>query len=1037
MVETHIDISSVVGESAIDKETITSNDNSLIVTETANGVDLSVVHKTITSEDGSVDVTETANGVDLSVPLVDEYFNGLESATDKELLDHSYTNIAMKGTYKSVDDAIVALQNIDSQYYPRTGQAIQFTDTDGKLRVFRYYGNYKIERNGSGREWISSAYDEKNGKWCILKYTKVGDLTVATANADASLWTIREDILGSRERWFSLASGDGKLVALSGNSSQEYAVSEDGGESWQLYSNLPTAYWVRIVYGMGKWWFCHESGLYTTTDFSTFENLSSRVSSFTSLICDMGVGQHCTYFLLQDRKVYVYDEDTKTLSTKITLSTENKISQVVPTDGGDVVAFSSNLGFSTTTEYSARVLKWDGSSWTTLHQNTATTLCGMMISQDLSTIVEIHHTKLVLVDSSTKETLEIEPEKVKNFSNYAVYGNKLLVVNGQHKESDSGVGNYAFLLDMLTGKILNSEWSEIPILSSDKNTLLAANDGEFANVNLSGHLTYSEASKTLTTENSDRYEEYENYRLSDGSSSLFVTSELSAIAIGDVVYADEQCATQVGTVENVHHNPNNPNDVVVKTSEDSSVVYRFVGKQIDSLANSQAVVNLWERVRNYSSDTFYTKEQTYTKEQVNELVDVKISYKVVTELPETGESGIIYFVPPITRTTQNEYDEYMWIDNAFELIGTTKVDLSDYYTIEEVDNALQAEADERKAEDAKMLPLSGGTMEGNLNVTTNGHMATPYNVDSLGNNKWIKLFTITENATGEKSFFVFDCIGRRTDARVCKVSMECVNTATSENRLTVAQFSDLPEYAERNNPIFYFRVVDNTFEIWLWCETWGKISITNISENYLFRENHTVEWNGEVYSDTPENLTQGNYGIYAHGALEDGFGNRIDTTYAKKANVYTKTESDNLLSKKADVSSVQKRILEITDDNKATYIQSSNDGTNYGKETYLYLDNEYDLVIFNTSNNTSIRLNGIRPLGDLADFSQGYIVTLVGGDSVGDNVRLSEAGRSLGFKYSFANYLYVHHGGQSYAQSGQCLFYQFMHYNGTWFSKSY
>lgn len=1032
MVETHIDISSVAGETAIDKDSITSQDGSVIVTETDNGVDLSVVQKTITSEDGSIIVTETADNVDLSVdiPIVTEEVDGLENHTDKELRDHSYTNIAMRGAFTDVDAAIKSLQSIDSQYKPQHGQAIQFTDTDGKVHLFRYFGYYNIERNGSGREWVASAYDEKNGKWCILKYTKVGDLTVATSKTDASLWTVKENILGSRERWFSLTSGDGKLVALSGNASQEYAVSEDGGESWRLYSNIESGYWRRIVFGMGKWWFAHEKGLYTTTDFSTFEDLTSRVSSFKTT--DMIVGRNCTYFLDSDKKVYVYDEDEKTLSAPTTLSTENQINQVVSLEDGDVVAFGSNSGIKTGVAYSSRVMKWDGSGWTTLYQNSATTLCGMMISQDLSHVVEIHHTKLVLVDLSTKKSTDIDlPESVTNFSNFSVNGNEILVVNGQHTEGDSGSGNFAFLIDMLTGKILNSEWSEIPILSSNKNTLLASNDGEFANVNLNGHLTYSEKSKTLSTENSDRYEEYENYRLTDGEASLFVTTELSAIAIGDAVYSDEQCTTQIGTVENVHHNPNNPNDVVVKTNEDSEV-YRFVGKQLDSLASSQAVANLWERVKDYSSNTFYTKEQ------VNELVDVKISYKVVTELPETGESGIIYFVPPITRTTQNEYEEYMWIDGAFELIGTTKVDLSDYYTIEEVDNALQAEADERKAEDAKLLPLAGGTMEGNLNVSVNGKIATPYNVDTLGNDKWVKLFTITETTTGEKSFFVFDCIGRRSDARVCKVSMLCVGTATSENALTVAQFSDMSgEYREYGNPKFYYRVVDSTYEIWLKCATWGKISITNLSENYLFKASHSVEWNGEVYSETPENLIQGTYGIYAKASLEDGFGNRINTTYAKKTDVYTKTESDNLLSSKADKSSVERSVLEITDDNKDTYIQKSSDGTQYGAETFLFLDKEYDLVVFNTSTNTSISLSGIRPLGDLTEFSQGYIVTLVGGDAEGNNVRLSEAGRVHGYRYSFAEYLYAHHGGQPYAQSGQCLFFQFMHYNGTWFSKSY
>lgn len=588
MVETHIDISSVAGETAIDKDSITSQDGSIIVTETDNGVDLSVA---------SVDI-----------PIVTEEVDGLESHTDKELRDHSFTNIAMRGAFTDADAAVKALQSIDSQYKPQQGQAIQFTDTDGNVRLFRYFGYYKIERNGSGREWVDCAYDEKNGKWCILKYTKVGDLTVATAKTDASLWTVKENILGSQERWFKLASGDGKLIALSGNISQEYAVSEDGGESWKLYSNIPSTYWVSIKFGMDKWWFCGESKLYTTTDFKTFENLSSGISSIGTC-SDIAVGKSRSYILSSTKTLYSYDADTKKTTAQYVLSTENRINQVITTDDADILALGSNVGYASKV-YTSRILRCTDKGCTTLYQNSALTLCGMMISQDLSHVVEIYHTKLVLVDLSTKKSTDIDlPESVTNFSNYSVNGNQLLVVNGQHKEGDSGSGNFAFLIDMLTGKILNSEWSEIPILSSNKNTLLASNDGEFANVNLNGHLTYSEKSKTLSTENSDRYEEYENYRLSDGEASLFVTTELSAIAIGDAVYSDEQCTTQIGTVENVHHNPNNPNDVVVKTNEDSEV-YRFVGKQLDSLASSQAVANLWERVKGYSSNTFYTKTES-------------------------------------------------------------------------------------------------------------------------------------------------------------------------------------------------------------------------------------------------------------------------------------------------------------------------------------------------------------------------------------------------------------------------------------------
>ena len=55
-----------------------------------------------------------------------------------------------------------------------------------------------------------------------------------------------------------------------------------------------------------------------------------------------------------------------------------------------------------------------------------------------------------------------------------------------------------------------------------------------------------------------------------------------------------------------------------------------------------------------------------------------ISFKMVDSLPETGDSKYIYLLPKYESETQNSYDEYIWYDSAWEKIGTTEIDLSDY-----------------------------------------------------------------------------------------------------------------------------------------------------------------------------------------------------------------------------------------------------------------------------------------------------------------------------------------------------------------------
>lgn len=79
----------------------------------------------------------------------------------------------------------------------------------------------------------------------------------------------------------------------------------------------------------------------------------------------------------------------------------------------------------------------------------------------------------------------------------------------------------------------------------------------------------------------------------------------------------------------------------------------------------------------------------YTKGEVNALLEEmsSIRFEVVDELPAFGENGVIYLVP--TAPGSDEMSEYIWIENAWELIGHTSVDMSNYYTKTEVDELIE------------------------------------------------------------------------------------------------------------------------------------------------------------------------------------------------------------------------------------------------------------------------------------------------------------------------------------------------------------
>lgn len=87
------------------------------------------------------------------------------------------------------------------------------------------------------------------------------------------------------------------------------------------------------------------------------------------------------------------------------------------------------------------------------------------------------------------------------------------------------------------------------------------------------------------------------------------------------------------------------------------------------------------------------------EERVTELAEIGFKPVIVNELPETGEENTLYLVPQQEPGEDPWYKEYMWLDNQWELIGTTSVDFSDYYTSNDVDNLLanyytQSEVDE-------------------------------------------------------------------------------------------------------------------------------------------------------------------------------------------------------------------------------------------------------------------------------------------------------------------------------------------------------
>lgn len=110
-----------------------------------------------------------------------------------------------------------------------------------------------------------------------------------------------------------------------------------------------------------------------------------------------------------------------------------------------------------------------------------------------------------------------------------------------------------------------------------------------------------------------------------------------------------------------------------------------------------------------SSDTekaLSARQGKILKELIDNLANLQIT--VVDILPATGESNIIYLVKK-AGTGTDIYDEYVYVEENWEKIGTTDVDLSNYYTKTQVDSI----------KDTLDNKISNNTLSIN-NITTNG-----------------------------------------------------------------------------------------------------------------------------------------------------------------------------------------------------------------------------------------------------------------------------------------------------------------------------
>jgi hypothetical protein len=131
----------------------------------------------------------------------------------------------------------------------------------------------------------------------------------------------------------------------------------------------------------------------------------------------------------------------------------------------------------------------------------------------------------------------------------------------------------------------------------------------------------------------------------------------------------------------------------------------------------------------------FANQGNILKTMIGNLANLRI--EVVTKLPSTGEVNVIYLVKKVGKNP-DVHDEYIYVENTWEKIGNTEVDLSNYYTKEQVYSKSEVytktEVDNIKNDIESNIPTIPNVETGMTGV---GNVITSIEVDAINKHKVI------------------------------------------------------------------------------------------------------------------------------------------------------------------------------------------------------------------------------------------------------------------------------------------------------------
>ena len=218
--------------------------------------------------------------------------------------------------------------------------------------------------------------------------------------------------------------------------------------------------------------------------------------------------------------------------------------------------------------------------------------------------------------------------------------------------------------------------------------------------------TYANKEETLseleTKANDDEVVHLEGEETIEGKKRFLNGAEVPTIPSSDydainAGYADGRYANKETTTEKLNQKVDKIEGKGLSTNDYTDIDKGKVNLLEEIYATKQEIPT---KLSQFNNDTgfitntvnnlynYYLKSETYSKDEITKIVNSisTLTLKKVDKLPiEKISTSTIYLVKAEDQDEKNIYEEYVYVDGNWEIIGTTEVDLSNFYTKDEIE----------------------------------------------------------------------------------------------------------------------------------------------------------------------------------------------------------------------------------------------------------------------------------------------------------------------------------------------------------------